>query len=1091
MDSIENKKSNPIYIMDSDTITIKRKKPKKQKQEDTITIKRKKPKKNIIVKDEVPIKFKKLIRYTGNISFRVELKNKTGTRKFIKTNLTIPLLTKREIKKMEQDEIARLLAESPYLSVKPIQQNIEKVIVRKPVNKLTTMPIKQAGAIELDGLIKNDEWCNNNGLCVPDWLMFKYNDKKSGLKKKVKNIDVIQYYATHSEEDDGLKVYSNNPNKDGYTIENILLFCKNGNLPVYILHNGRLIHHDRNEKEGHLKKTTPLVIEVKNGHLYPITKTEQIKSIVQIPHAKSVMTKKPKTDEDKDKEEKVKDDDILIFNNKYDNPLKYLLQKQREENTLQYPRKCMLKGGKLCSFRIENKVFISTEREEAVEEYCKYRNIKYTGQGNQSFINPHLTKFPSSYLNNEVADALMVKGVKNRTHIGFYPNFELDEEEEYDGEFQEEKPLPAPVLEFLQGKSPICLDINKAYRDVMENPPDDFMTFDFNSVVEYVSVYNKNSFGMWFVETDDMTLLHQTNWYSSTILRQAYKDKIKFKVKYFIKGKNQGSYQLREIIENIESSNPYNDEEWRKEKTPELIDDVKRFVKNMIKSISGVLGKTTSKIVELTCDTDIERVWESYFEKPKLWEKRFVFSQLEEEEDKPPLYCWGREREKIHISNNLPIYIQILDWANMKLHDLIKKTGGYENLLYRKTDYIMMRDVGQKLQPTEDVGGYKIDKPPSNYINHTYNRHINYYHYKPTKNRDLTITTSDDFDKVINRLEEGHSLMLDSRAGTGKSYIIKKVSEHFGEGAVRRLAFTNKASNNIEGQTLHKFFGIDKQSKLNLNCLMTRMMGVKVLCIDEISMLGKELWGHIYYVKKFFPDVVFLLCGEEAQLPPIEEDIFKGGYFNHPTILWLCDYTFASLELTEKCRYDRRLYNYLTDIKDGNALPERRVESYKLDDIKNGTNLCYTNKRRKTINKHLNNYYAQSRPYFDVVFKNEEDGEGDEKYRQSTKVYEGLPLLVFTKHTETGLIKNTQHIVESINLENGTFRIKDNEHDFIETDINTKFIMAYAMTIHKSQGDTIDGIVNIHEYEAMLNNKNLHYTAVSRGRSLENIKYFI
>ncbi len=271
---------------------------------------------------------------------------------------------------------------------------------------------------------------------------------------------------------------------------------------------------------------------------------------------------------------------------------------------------------------------------------------------------------------------------------------------------------------------------------------------------------------------------------------------------------------------------------------------------------------------------------------------------------------------------------------------------------------------------------------------------------------------------------------------------------------------------------------------------MNRISGVKVLCVDEISMLGKELWCHIYFVKRTFPDVALLLCGEEAQLPPIEEDIFEGGYFNHPTIMWLSDYTYATLELTEKCRYDRRLYNYLTDIKDGNPLPNRRVETYKLDDIKNGTNLVYTNKRRKMINKHLNNYYAQSLPHFNIEYK-ESEGEDDEKYKQTTKVYEGLPLLVFTKHIETGLIKNTHHIVESIDLENGTFRIEGNDNDFIEADINTKFIMAYAMTIHKSQGDTIDGIVNIHEYEEMLNNKNLHYTAVSRGRSLENIKYFI
>ena len=72
----------------------------------------------------------------------------------------------------------------------------------------------------------------------------------------------------------------------------------------------------------------------------------------------------------------------------------------------------------------------------------------------------------------------------------------------------------------------------------------------------------------------------------------------------------------------------------------------------------------------------------------------------------------------------------------------------------------------------------------------------------------------------------------------------------------------------------------------------------------------------------------------------------------------------------------------------------------------------------------------------------------------------------------------------------GTFRLEDNDGEFIEADVNKKFIMCYAMTIHKSQGDTIDGQVNIHEYGLVSDNKQLYYTAVSRGRELEKIKYF-
>ena len=58
-------------------------------------------------------------------------------------------------------------------------------------------------------------------------------------------------------------------------------------------------------------------------------------------------------------------------------------------------------------------------------------------------------------------------------------------------------------------------------------------------------------------------------------------------------------------------------------------------------------------------------------------------------------------------------------------------------------------------------------------------------------------------------------------------------------------------------------------------------------------------------------------------------------------------------------------------------------------------------------------------------------------------------------------------------------------------DINKTFIPAYAMTIHKTQGDTIDGRVNIHEHISIIGDKKLHYTAVSRAKDISLVKYFV
>ncbi len=1044
----------------------------------------------------ITIKPSTTTRYSGQLSFKVEVKRsggygklaEGGKRSFFTKAIDVPLLTMKEVKQLEQREIAKLLSQSAYLSIEPLRENIIKQRIHKPLNSVMTMPIKSAGTIDLDGLIKNSVWCKNNGMCVPDWLIHKYYDcPRSKIKKKVKDVDIIEYHSTHDL--DGQRVYSNRPNKDGYTIENIMLFCKNANLPVYILHNGSLIKHSRNEAVGHTKSASPLVIEVKNGHLYPITNATEIKRIVHMPHSSGVKVITKEQEEQKSKE---KVPPNLCFDCEYDDAIGYYLHTQRKLNTQNYPNKARLTGQTLAPFKIGDITYVSATKDIAIEEYLKLRNKQYAGQSAPSLIGVYMEKMPQSYLNHEVMDALTRRGVKNRTHIGLYQDYEEDEEQEEgwitpsDDDVVDKSNLPKQI----DLSKVICLDINKAYRDVMERPPDDLMTLGFNSLIEDVKKFSVKKFGLWFVETDDLTLLHQSNWYSSTILTIAHKEGIKFKPKYFIAGKKEGKVLLNTMIQEISDNNPNNDPEW-KEQNPDISEDLNRLIKTMINSISGMLGRTTRKTTTLTCDTDIERVWEDYFKKPKKWETDFIFRSLEADATNPALYCWGRVQNQELLTNNLPMYIQILDWANIKLHNLIKSMGGYEHLLYRKTDFIMMENIGQVLTPTDDVGGYKIEDPPSRYINMDDARSVDYEYTRVDMVKDAGINTSDDYDKVIARLESGKSLLLDSRAGTGKSYVINKVSEHFGEKGVRRIAFTNKASNNINGQTIHKFFGIDKASTLNLQQLRKRMGGVKVVCIDEISMIGQALWKHIYFVKKYFSDVVFLLCGEEAQLPPIEENDLIDGYFKHPTIMMMCDYTYASLILTDKCRYDRVLYDYLTNIKDEKRNPPRPVRNATLEDYLSGTNLVYTNKRRMSINTILNKYYSlQATEYLLAEWEKEDEEVVGEKYRQTTMIYVGLPLLVFAMDTINGLIKNTIHIVKSVDITTATFTLEDNTGEFVVADINKKFIMAYATTIHKAQGDTIDGQLNIHEYHRIKDNKRLYYTAVSRGRTLENIKYY-
>jgi len=995
--------------------------------------------------------------YTAVVKYKVSLKGEDGEagRSFIQTT-TFPITAGyRAISQNIKQRQGSIQANSPTSSVEIESKIIRQVQPLTPTNTILTAPIKEAGAMELDGFIKNEEWCKNRGLCVPDWLIDRYTKNRACIKKFVKNDEVIEYYATHQFSDiveKWIKVIDNEPNKEGYTIENIKLFCENCYLPVYILHNARLIYHNRNAKEGHTKQGTPLVIEIRNNHLYPIIDTTKIKSIVHIPQSSGVNKKAYET-EAKDITGEV------IYNSDYDDPIDYALDIQLKTDTQVYPKSLFLKGSKLCPFTLNKTTYISAPRDVEMELYLRK---EHTTETPASIARDFMKDLPQSFLNNQTIDALYRKNVKNRTHIGLWSGIVVEEEEE--------------DAEIFNKDEHFTIDIIKAYRYVMEEPWDNFMTIDFNSLVERCNKYNGSKFGLWFIETKDLTLLHQSNWYSNQIVEEAIMNGIEFKVKYFIRGKKEKKTLLKDLIDAILKTDPDGEH--------------KSVIKMIINSISGNLGKTDNKLTKLMVNNDIERVWEDFFSKSHKWENNFIFRE------KDGLYCWGQQSHIELLTTNLPMYIQILDWSNIVLHRYIRKLGGYENLIYRKTDSITMRRTPQtQLKPSTEIGGYRIEPLPEKASMFEDDRYVDYrlpfVLYKKPDN----IKCSDDYEELIKLLESGKGLMIDSRAGTGKTFMMKKVIDHFGEKAVARIAFTNKACNNIGGTTIHRFFAINKEGKLSLEKMKTNMRGVKVVCIDEISMINQELWRHLYYLKRYYKHIPFLMCGEYRQLPPIEKDPprIEDGYFNHPTIMMMCDYNRVELKLTDKCRYDRVLYDYLTDIAEDASL-YRDFKKATISDYLNGANIVFTNKRRREINHIVNSYYAdQTDNKFQVDFV--ANPQVEEKYSQTTIVYEGLPLLSIVNHRnsedEVDIIKNQTYKVVEIDMINRKFKIEGDDTIFEADDINTTFIQAYAMTTHKSQGDTIEGRVNIHESMSITADKKLHYTAVSRAKALNLVKYFV
>ncbi len=985
--------------------------------------------------EELPKKKKTIIPATfrsfPSVNISVRTKGYTNGRKktttyFLKGSKTKTIqLNKKAIDEEIAMLLQKIMEDSPTIDarIEEINYNIERVNNLKKVDR-SKMKIKQAGSMNLDGIIDNDLWNKNPNLCVPDWLMYQFRNKK-GYIKKVKTKEIIEQYSIT---DVGL---DQEPNKNGYTLEHIICFCANCNISLYALYNNEIIHAVQVAKCQH-----PLVIEIKNNHLYPIVDTRKKLSIIK----RNVKSENIVLEKQEPKKE-LELEKVFQPNEQY-SELEYIINVMNDRNLQPYPLDIFKKNSGIIPFKLGDELIIPSHYDELMEEYCYEKQINYKGQTPTTFINSFMgEEFPKSFMNQDVYDALTTRNVKNRTHLGFYgDNTECSLKQEHEYE---------------------CYDINKCYRYCMENPKEELMTIQFAFEPKMVCEgFEPDKFGLWFVETDDITLLHKNNWYSTYMLNYAMSEGIVFEPKYFIKGKKEPIDTLNEVVDNVKNNFEDMDEKFNP------------IMKEMINGISGMLGKESETNTFMKIDNNKEEAW-SYLSKQN--EDEVVFFQHE------GVYLFGKKQKTQLLSNNIPMYIQILDQSNIMLYELTKEVGGFENLVYRKTDFVMMKQNNAVVSPTDDVGGYKMEDFPKKFSTKEY-YNVEYIYEKFAYDTLKGLKTSNDYKKVIKHLKK-HSLMINAPAGTGKSFIIHKVVEEYGEEKCIKLAPTNIASRNIGGQTIHSFFQMGTDLKAKMKHIQDKVLNKEIIIIDEISMITGGMWSIIYQLKRNCKNLRFLLVGDEHQLPPIEEMIYD--YFYHASIKYICDYFMGTLKLCRNSRYNKEMFRYLDFIRNGTIMDEGTTIGC-VEEFASGRNICYTNKKRKEINEMVNKHHIQEKEHMFIEYFDAEN-----PYNQDTYIYNDMEIMSIKTDKELQLTKNETYKIIRFDEEHITILNNDEDECCIPIHLFHKnFMMCYCITTHRSQGLTIRGRVNIHEYKYMKYNYKMCYTAISRATCLDNLKFY-
>lgn len=397
------------------------------------------------------------------------------------------------------------------------------------------------------------------------------------------------------------------------------------------------------------------------------------------------------------------------------------------------------------------------------------------------------------------------------------------------------------------------------------------------------------------------------------------------------------------------------------------------------------------------------------------------------------------------------------------------------------------------------------------------------------------IELNEQFEEILQMLEETNSCtFITGRAGTGKSTLLQLFRKTTKKKNIV-LAPTGLAALHVKGQTIHSFFGFPPRaiSKKDINQRKYKKLykELDTIIIDEISMVRADMLDNIDYFLRInggdaslpFGGKQMIFFGDMFQLPPVvnrqEMGFFRSRYespyFFSSEVFG--EVEFEMHELTTVYRQESRRFIRLLD-----SIRTHRFDMDDLDTLNERHSSLpdsafkgyVTLTTRNAIVDQINQQQLKRLQVPEITFMGMLTGSFQNKVFPTDlllKLKEGAQVM-FVKNDPLkryvngtiGVIKSLkeEQIIVSIEKEGKVknievqqteweiLRYKVNQDNNIESEVTGTFKqfpirLAWAMTIHKSQGKTFDKII-IHLGKGAFTHGQT-YVALSRCTTLDGI----